>query len=302
MRGTLEAIDQVNVPSDFSVEVIVVDNGSKDHTATLVMEWNPRQVQKRYLVENRPGQCYARNTGVSISNCDLILFTDDDIRPPIYWLEMMCRPIVNGEADAIAGRITIASHLERDWMTERHRSALAIRDGQNLPANLVGANMSFRRDVLLKVPFFDTELGPGALGFGDDSLFSRQLFQAGFRVVVGSKETEVVHHFDQSRLSYESFVETAIRRGRSKAYVAYHWLHNEPNFVRSRFFYRWLMLKLRRIILKSKQNRDGIAINEYLLIQRLSFLRFLMEIGNQPRNYTKRGLVKLIQNDVLAAK
>ncbi|KAA6407127.1 MAG: hypothetical protein FRX48_09193 [Lasallia pustulata] len=40
------------------------------------------------------------------------------------------------------------------------------------PKFMVGANMAFSRRVLEKVPSFDTELGPGALGFFDESLFS----------------------------------------------------------------------------------------------------------------------------------
>ncbi len=50
---------------------------------------------------------------------------------------------------------------------------------------MVGANMVFHRRVLSKVPGFDTDLGagPGSLGFGEETLFSRQLTEAGFRII-----------------------------------------------------------------------------------------------------------------------
>ena len=53
--------------------------------------------------------------------------------------------------------------------------------------DLTGANMAFARRVLDKVPGFDRELGPGGLGFCDDTLFSLQLRTAGFRLAGGGR-------------------------------------------------------------------------------------------------------------------
>ena len=68
------------------------------------------------------------------------------------------------------------------------------------------------------------ELGPGALGFWEDSLFSLQLKRAGYRFAFAA-DAIVEHHFDADRLSRSSFLDRAAKEGRSRAYIAHHWEH-----------------------------------------------------------------------------
>ena len=64
--------------------------------------------------------------------------------------------------------------------------------------SLVG-NCAFRRHVLERVYGFDPELGPGALGLGEDTLFGLQLTEAGYKIEY-AKNALVVHFPDKSRL------------------------------------------------------------------------------------------------------
>lgn len=132
-----------------------------------------------------------------ISKGDILLFTDDDVRPEHVWIPTMCAPIAEGRADAVAGGIEIAAHLRREWMEGFHRDFLASTEALD-PGSIgamIGANCAFSRSVLNKVPAFDPELGPGALGFCDDVLFSRQLVNAGYRLTAVF-DYPVTHHFD----------------------------------------------------------------------------------------------------------
>jgi hypothetical protein len=82
--------------------------------------------------------------------------------------------------------------------------------------------MAFHRRVLSSVSGFDPRLGPGALGFGEETLFSSQLLDAGFRL--GTRlDVRVEHHFDLSRLTRHHMLLIAERMGRSEAYLSYHW-------------------------------------------------------------------------------
>jgi hypothetical protein len=127
----------------------------------------------------------------------MILFTDDDVRPPEDWIDGMCEPILLGKAQAVAGGVRIAPKLHRPWMEALHRGWLASTEGIDpaAPYTMFGANMGFSREVLSKVPAFDTELGPGALGFGDEMLFSWQLLEAGYQIH-GALDVAVEHHFE----------------------------------------------------------------------------------------------------------
>ena len=55
-----------------------------------------------------------------------MLWTDDDVRPGRNWIEAMCRPILDGQADALAGRIVLPAYLQRPWLQPWHRVCLAV--------------------------------------------------------------------------------------------------------------------------------------------------------------------------------
>src|SRR5438128_10290292 len=57
-------------------ELIVVDDGSTDHTATVVGRFNDSRVH--YVKRENGGQAAARNTGIRNSNGALIAFLDAD--------------------------------------------------------------------------------------------------------------------------------------------------------------------------------------------------------------------------------
>jgi GT2 family glycosyltransferase len=112
----------------------------------------------------------------------VLLFTDDDVHPPIDWIEYMIAPILNEEADAVAGGIRIAPALKRPWLLPEHEMWLASTEYSGCPDwhPLIGANMAVHRRVFSKVGGFDPEIGPGALGHAEDTLFSLQMRRAGF--------------------------------------------------------------------------------------------------------------------------
>ena len=162
-------------------------------------------------------------------------------------------PILAGEAEAIAGGVRFAPHLERTWMQPKHRSVLASSESLNptSPEYLIGANMAFSRHVLENVPLFDPALGPGALGFVDETLFSFQLKEAGYQIA-SALDVEVEHHFQKSRLLRASFLQTGEKMGQSLAYLAYHWSHSEPKHL----LIHWMKLTLQ---LKHWRSRNKTA-------------------------------------------
>ena len=243
LRETLQALARCAAPPDLPTELLVIDNGSHDHTRKVVEEAELPQMALRYVSETAAGQCHARNRGLREARGEIILFTDDDVRPAVDWIVQMCEPILRGEADAVVGGIKIAPHLERPWFDQGHfRGWLASTDQMDpqAGARLIGANMAFARRVLAKVEGFDVALGPGALGFEDDSLFSRRLLQAGYRLKP-RLDVVVEHHFDPVRLTRTSILQMARRAGRSQGYVAHHWEHKNL---------RWPVLRLAKAALR----------------------------------------------------
>ena len=183
LSQTLDALDCIQVPDTYQVELIVVDNRSTDDTAQVIRERKLPNMAVQGIYEPNPGQSHARNTGMAAAKGDIFLWTDDDVRPPKDWITAMCAPLLAGETQGVAGKIRMAAYLERPWMTRTHYDRLS--DTRFMAADfgsMIGANMGFSREVLEKVPAFDPELGPGALGFMDDSLFALQMKAAGFHL------------------------------------------------------------------------------------------------------------------------
>lgn len=294
LRLTLKAIRHVRVPESLRCELLIVDNASTDRTAEVAQSCQPDNLPSRYIYEARQGKCFAQNAAIAEASGDIILFTDDDVRPPQNWIEKMCAPLLSGKAHAVAGGVKIAPHLERPWMGWMHKAWLASTDylDPDDPSSMVGANMAFSKEVLKKVPGFDTELGPGALGFHDESLFSAQLGRAGYRIV-SAFDVVVEHHFDESRLLRASFLDTAQKMGRSSAYWAYHWEHETVSHP------LWQLILWRLRLIKWRYQRrddwmsaEGMPEWEMFMLSKYFFYQRYMIEQRRARNYDKHGLIK----------
>ena len=298
LRPTLESLAGLGVPADLPAELLIVDNASTDGTAELARSCRLPNMPVRSISESRRGQSHARNAGMAAARGEIFLFTDDDVRPPRDWIAGICDPIASGRADAVAGGIRLAPHLERPWMGPLHRGMLASTEVMDprAPHTLVGGNMAFSREVLAKVPAFDPDLGPGALGFGDDTLFADQLREAGFRIEA-ALDVVVEHHFEPTRLGRRSFLDNVRKRGRSSAYLAHHW-HGKPASTawalyraRAATAYRLACWRGRRV--RDPLWADRCSEREMHLERMAAYYRQYLIERERPRFYTRRGLVKL---------
>ena len=294
---TLAKLALVWVPEGFEAEFIVIDNASTDGTRELVNAYSKSPLRARYICEPVRGVANSRNRALACAKGDVIVFLDDDAQPTVSWLERLCAPILSGAAHAVAGKIIIPAHLLRPWMTPRHRAYLGsteLLDSYDLQA-LISANMAFSPSILERVPAFDTELGPGLLGYWEDSLFSFQVKKAGYKIVAAF-DAVVEHHFDQSRLLGTSFIDRASREGRCRAYVAHHWEHRELTSVRRKAWILTARLLKRRITrIKECVQREGLPVWKMEMIEQLYYFRHDLTDRKRPRAYSRHGLVKIVR-------
>ena len=107
----------------------------------------------------------ARNTGVAVCTGDVVAFLDDDAVAAPDWLQRLGEDYADPEVLGVGGTVRPAWETGRpawfppefDWVVGCTHSGMP-RERETV-RNLVGANMSFRRDVLTEVGGFRHELG-----------------------------------------------------------------------------------------------------------------------------------------------
>jgi GT2 family glycosyltransferase len=204
------------------LEVIVVDDGSSDDTAAVARRG--AAIVIRHPVNQ--GIAAARNSGAAVATAPIVAFLDDDCEPAGDWAERL----LSGYDQGVAGvggpivpctppgpvqryldrhnplqplELSLAAsyrplyrlwlYLRRQWLPGLPASA-APASKRDVYA-LVGANMSFRRDVLAQVGGFDERFRFGA----EEVDFCLRLHRAGhpFRLVC-VPDAVVRHHFRPS--------------------------------------------------------------------------------------------------------
>lgn len=87
LAEALESLIRQETHDRFSFEIVVVDNGSTDQTASVVQQV-ARESQRpiHYFYEPRPGDAVARNAGVRVATGQWIAFFDDDQIADPQWL------------------------------------------------------------------------------------------------------------------------------------------------------------------------------------------------------------------------
>jgi glycosyltransferase involved in cell wall biosynthesis len=295
LQRTIDAIGKLRIPVGWESELVVVDNGSTDETPALAQNMRLANMAVRYLAESKPGLSNARNAGLSCARGEFILFTDDDALPAEDWVEQIVSAFIADGYDAVTGKFTPAPQLMRNWMTPMHRGYLGD-SVEYAPVNgvwyLIGGNMAFRRTVLERVPAFDPELGAGALGFAEETLFGRQLSQAGFKVGY-APNARVIHDFHASRLTRAHWLATARKHGRTDAYVRYHWEYEDITFPRIKWIYNVLKLHLRRLLQRPPSLEDeGFPLWEMCYVKRIEMYAQFCKERRRPRNYEQYGLTK----------
>ena len=297
LRQTLYSLATVKIPDDCACELLLIDNASTDHTQAVFAAIQMFNMTVRPLYESIPGLSGARNLGVSHARGEIIVFTDDDLRYSPEWLEVMTKPLRSREAEAVTGAMRLAPHLERDWMLPLHYSLLAAPlRGSLAAAELIGANMAIQRQVLSQIPWFDTELGPGALGFGDDTLFGEQIREAGYRIASVPLDTE--HHFLPERLTRAGFLSHSAKLGKSAAYTSHHWEHESQKMAQVNFYRKIVQLAVWRWSHPNEvQKLEGIHLSEIHHLRSLHLYGQALIERRRPRNYKRHGLLKLMKNN-----
>lgn len=189
-----------------TTEVIVVDDGSTDDTATIVARYPVRLIRQPHR-----GSAVARNCGAAAAAGEFLLFTDADCRPRSDWAERMIEPFAEARVAGTKGlfrsdqrqliaRLVQAEYEEKeDRMLRQRRIAFADT-----------ASAAFRATVFRELGGFRTDLGAV-----EDTEFSFRLTAMGHWLML-APQAVVYHEHPTTLLEY---ARRKFRYGRWGAWV-----------------------------------------------------------------------------------
>jgi glycosyltransferase involved in cell wall biosynthesis len=164
LRGLLQSLARLDVPSGSSFEVVVVDNGSTDSTADTCDQFGAL-LPLRYHREWRRGKSIALDRGIEAARGEVVAFTDDDCVVDASWLRVLVSEFSQDpDLAAAGGRVELYNAQDKNVTLTTYRETVVVNTTPALlfAPLIIGANMAFRATALTKVGRFDTRLGPGS--------------------------------------------------------------------------------------------------------------------------------------------
>ena len=163
LSACLESVSRITF--DRSWELILVDNGSVDKTANVINEFiETSSVPARYVFESVPGLGNAHNAGLRSARGEILAFTDDDCYPAEDFLAQIWSSFGDPSVGYITGRIMLYDPTDYPIGINESLSPHTFLGGSFLRVgSFHGANMAFRRQLLLDIDGFDPLFGPGSL-------------------------------------------------------------------------------------------------------------------------------------------
>jgi len=187
----LAALAQQTVaPQTF--EILVVDNASTDHTATVVQtfaEAHP-ELCVRYVVESRQGAGYARNRALMETQGSVLCFLDDDAVANPAWLERLLVGFVDPSVGCVGGP-AIPDYQGRERPAWLAGDLQGLLSGYVLPYTqptvvMICAEFPFACNMALRRSLFETISG-----------FRPDLDRVGRQLLTGG-ETELIGRVQQA--------------------------------------------------------------------------------------------------------
>jgi cellulose synthase/poly-beta-1,6-N-acetylglucosamine synthase-like glycosyltransferase len=196
-------------------EIIIVDDGSHDRTASIVQSFSNRFSNVRLLslpdtIEKTIGRKpIAIREGIALAKGEIILTTDADCSVPPQWIEIMVNHFDEGVV-FVAGPVvecdsnTFFAKMEQlEFLGLITTAAGLIGSGRPIICN--GANLAYRKDAFLSVNGFQEQHTSN----DDESLMNKMVERKVGKVVFAPEADAVVHTNSSNTIS--AFLHQRIR-------------------------------------------------------------------------------------------
>jgi glycosyltransferase involved in cell wall biosynthesis len=177
-------------------ELVVVDNGSSDETSKHLEQFGQHFRERLTMIYvPKPGLGRARNAGWRATRAPFIAFTDDDCYPADDYLSRIQSAFTDSTLGFVGGRVLLHDESDAPVTIKTVMEDQYAEAGDFIPAGWIhGANMAFRREVLVQIDGFDELLGPGTPFPCDDVDAMLRALASGWRGKYDFRPVVFHHH------------------------------------------------------------------------------------------------------------
>ena len=153
-----ECLNSIQQQSYTDIEVILVNDGSTDHSKTICERYCEEDSRFYLLNQTNQGQSSARNVGVAASKGEFIAFVDsDDIIQKNYLEKLM--QYMTEEVDIVESNFTVS---KKDFLVENSKETTILFEGNSneavkiFPNHVLSVNpvtKLYRREIVESLPY-----------------------------------------------------------------------------------------------------------------------------------------------------
>ncbi len=204
-------IYQVENIKDKKIEIIIIDNNSKDDTKIFIESYEST-IPIVYFLEKKQGLSYARNKGISIAKGEYIAFVDDDATINENWTSSLLKAIEEIKADVFGGpifprfEINCPKWIDQNYFIRQFKQTNGFLGPLTAREGFSGGNMCIHRSIFDKVGRFDVTLGMkgNQLGLGEESEFFYRIYKTqGMGKLYNLQKMSITHFESKSKLTKE---------------------------------------------------------------------------------------------------
>lgn len=178
LQTLLGSFEEMQIPCNTSISVIVVENDSENFSESIIKEFSLKSKFKiRYFLERNQGIAFARNRSVKeAGDCDFCCFTDDDQVVASDWLKELLKCQNEFNSDGVAGPTLPSFDKEVPAYIKHFHTPKTYQYGTIV-------NSAFTGCLLLRKKYLNLIEGPFnvRLNFtgGEDSFLTKQVIDLG---------------------------------------------------------------------------------------------------------------------------
>ncbi len=201
-------------------EVVVVDNGGSANTAELVSDFSNRFFAIRYCVERTTGLSHARNRGIIEAAGTFVAYIDDDAVAYPDWVEQLFafierKPTVlafGGPYEAMTDSPVPSWFPPEYGRFELGDTEISLNAQTEF---LCGTNMVFKRELLLEVGGFNSDLGMTGnnVSYGEETRLQIEIKRKGYEIYY-IPSLRVKHLIAREKMSFKWLMKSVYAVGK----------------------------------------------------------------------------------------